>query len=129
MYEKQWFSETFYVPHGAYIQEVEPRSSDHLYAPTLHGTLSGVLYSGLLPGRYHVTELLAIHYVYDTNMKTQQPRVLSWKVANPQEMDFTIAAGKATYVGLFEAHKHGRKMSIEWFPFARARAENVARDS
>ena len=114
--EHSWLvGEAYHDVHGAHIRRTAEGSPD-LYAPQFEVRFApvGVLFQGVPPGRYQVTELLYDDYVYNANTRTRTPTIRGWKVAHDPELSFEVAAGKVTFVGPFSAYRHKRRMTYRW---------------
>jgi hypothetical protein len=97
------------IVHGAHL--LAAADGKDLYAPRLEVAFEsfGVLFHGLAPGRYRVTQVLGVREAGNAR------QVASWAVADTS-LEFEVRPGELSYVGPFWATPQGRSASISWWP-------------
>jgi len=104
-----------YEVQGARIRQTDAGSPER-YGPRFRAGFEpmGVLFVGVPPGHYRVSELLASELRYNSGTKKQTPTTLGWTVADTS-LEFDVRPASLTYVGRFDANVGRRKrIRIEW---------------
>ena len=102
--------------HGAHLRGGPDASAD-LFEPVFRVKFvdMGILFHGLSPGRYQISELVGTTMVYNASMKQQVSQFVGCNVSRASDLAFDAAPGSLVYFGRFSAHVHGREVDTEWY--------------